>query len=74
MDRSTPPLTTSKKKKKKPQSKHLFAAQSLESAADAFTESATAAELTNLHIQGPVRGRLFPCDEALRVQQSVEPE
>lgn len=40
-----------KKKKKTKQSKHLFGAQSLESAADAFKGSATAAELTNMHIQ-----------------------
>lgn len=55
MDRGTPhpPPTTTKKK---PQRKHLFAAQSSESAADAFTERATAAELTNLHIQGLLEG------------------
>lgn len=40
-----------KKERESKQSKHLFPAQALESAADAFKGSAAAAELTNMHIQ-----------------------
>lgn len=44
----------------KPKRKHLFSARSSESAADAFTESTTAADLTNLHIQSPLQRKVAP--------------